>query len=141
MVVAASDLDSLIDIFNNKLLAAKNRPLSPSEIVILRGIWKYQTYNKIAMDAGYSPGYFTNVVAPELFKRLSQIIEQRITKKNCRVLLESYVQGQTTKDKQLVPQQSTNDPANTTNDISNGISNLPLRYPSGSIPLDSAYYI
>ena len=140
MAVVASNLDSLIDIFNSKLLAAQNRPLNPSEIVILRGIWKYQTYNKIAMDAGYSPGYFTNVVAPELFRRLSQIIEQRITKKNCRVLLESYVQGATTTDQKLFQEQSTNYPANT-NDISNGIINLPLQYPSGSIPLDSAYYI
>ena len=140
MAVVASNLDSLIDIFNNKLLATQNRPLNPSEIVILRGIWKYQTYNKIAMEAGYSPGYFTNVVAPELFKRLSQIIEQRITKKNCRVLLESYVQGKTTTDKKLVREESTNYSANT-NDIRSGISNSPLQYPSGSIPLDSAYYI
>ena len=140
MSVVASNLDSLIDIFNNKLLAAQNRPLSPSEIVILRGIWKYQTYNRIAMDAGYSPGYFTNVVAPELFKRLSQIIEQRITKKNCRVLLESYVQGKTNTDKKLFLEQSINYPANT-NDMRNGISNLPLQYPSGSIPIDSPYYI
>ncbi len=140
MAVVASNLDFLIDIFNNKLLATQNRPLNPSEIVILRGIWKYQTYNKIAMEAGYSPGYFTNVVAPELFKRLSQIIEQRITKKNCRVLLESYVQGKTTTDKKLVREESTNYSANT-NDIRSGISNSPLQYPSGSIPLDSAYYI
>ena len=140
MAIAASNLDSLIDIFNNKLLAAQQRPLNPSEIVILRGIWKYQTYNKIAMDAGYSPGYFTNVVAPELFKRLSQIIGQRITKKNCRILLESYVQEQITTDRKPIGEQSTSYLVET-NNISNEINNLLPSYPSGSIPIDVPYYI
>ncbi len=140
MAVAASNLDYLIDIFNNKLLATQKRPLNPSEIVILRGIWKYQTYTKIAMEAGYSPGYFTNVVAPELFKRLSQIIGRRITKKNCRVLLESHVQEQTTGDTKLVREQSTSYLVQT-KDISNETDNSLPPYPSGSIPIDSPYYI
>ena len=140
MAVAASNLDYLIDIFNNKLLATQKRPLNPSEITILRGIWKYQTYTKIAMEAGYSPGYFTNVVAPELFKRLSQIIGRRITKKNCRVLLESHAQEQTTGDTKLVREQSTSYLVQT-NNISNETDNSLPPYPSGSIPIDSPYYI
>ena len=140
MAVAASNLDSLIDIFNSKLLAAQKRPLNPSEIVILRGIWKYQTYNKIAIEAGYSPGYFTNVVAPELFKRLSLVIGQRISKKNCRILLESYVQKQATTNKKLVREQSNNYIVKT-NEINNALDNLLPHYPGGSIPLDSIYYV
>lgn len=140
MAVAASDLDSLIDILNSKLLVAQKRPLNPSEVVILRGIWKYQTYHKIAIEADYSPGYFTNVVAPELFKRLSQITGQRITKKNCRILLEAYVQEQKTTEKKLFREQPTNYRVDI-NALSNQISNLLPQYPSGSIPLDSAYYI
>lgn len=140
MTVAASNLDYLIDIFNKKLLADQKRPLNPSEITILRGIWKYQTYNKMAMEAGYSPGYFTNVVAPELFKKLSQIIGRRITKKNCRVLLESHVQEQTTTDKKLVREQSTSYLVQT-NDISKETDNSLPPYPSGSIPIDSPYYM
>lgn len=145
MIVAASDLNSLIDVLHHKLLAAHQRPLNPSEIVILRGIWKYQTYNKIAMEAGYSPAYFTNVVAPELFKRLSQIIGKRITKKNCRILLESHVKEQITTDKKLPRQQSANYLLET-NDLSKEMirqetnNSLPS-YPSGSIPIDSPYYI
>lgn len=145
MAIAASNLDSLIDIFDNRLVAAQQRPLNPSEIVILRGIWKYQTYNKIALEAGYSPGYFTNVVAPELFKRLSQIIGRRITKKNCRVLLESHAQEQTTSEQKLLREQSTSyliDTEDINQDIARPEINPQLpKYPSGSIPLDSPYYI
>ena len=57
-------LDPLLEIVNRKLLESQNRPLNATEILVLRGIWQYQTYNQIAQEAGYSPGYFTNVVAP-----------------------------------------------------------------------------
>ncbi|MGK7872413.1 MAG: hypothetical protein AB4426_03600 [Xenococcaceae cyanobacterium] len=62
------NLDSLLEIVNRNLLESQNRPLNSTEILILRGIWQYRTYNQIALDEGYSPGYFTNVVAPELYK-------------------------------------------------------------------------
>ncbi|MEH2431966.1 MAG: serine/threonine protein kinase, partial [Nostoc sp.] len=80
-------LDSLFEIVDRLLIESHNRPLNSTENLVLRGIWQYKTYNQIAIEAGYSPGYFTNVVAPELFGRLSEVIGQRVTKKNCQVLL------------------------------------------------------
>lgn len=116
-------LDSLLEILNHKLLASQNRPLSSTEILILRGIWQYQTYNQIAQAGGYSPGYFTNVVAPELCQRLTKLIGKRVTKKNCRLLLESYAAEAT--------------PGKTPLHHPAGFS----CYPSGSVPLDSPFYI
>ena len=129
-------LDSLLEIVNRKLLESRNRPLNSSEIMILRGIWKYQTYNQIALREGYSPGYFTNVVAPELYKQLSELIGKHVTKKNCREYLESYAQDQTIKEKIFNIEKLTPYPINTTED-----SNPLPSYPSGSIALDSPYYI
>ncbi len=125
-------LDSLLEILNYQLLETQNRPLNSTEILILRGIWQYQTYSKIAQEGGYSPGYFTNVVAPELCRRLSEIIGQRVTKKNCRALLESYGAAQTPLKATLSRQNAAFSPVN--QDIS-------PRYPSGSVPLDSPLYI
>ncbi len=133
MAVAAANLDSLINVLNDKLLDTQKRPLNSTEVVILHGIWKYQTYNKMALEADYSPSYFTNVVAPELFKRLSPIIGKRISKKNCRLSLESYLQEQVTTGNR----EQLTDYLEHTSDI----SNLMPPYPSGSIPLDSAYYL
>ena len=133
MAVAASNLDSLINVLNSQLLAAQERPLNSTEIVILHGIWKYKTYNKMALEADYSPAYFTNVVAPELFKKLSPIIGQRVSKKNCRLSLESYVKEQITTDNREQPTSYLDD--------SNDISNLAPQYPSGSVPIDSLYYV
>ncbi|NEP11021.1 MAG: serine/threonine protein kinase [Symploca sp. SIO2C1] len=128
------NLDYLLETVDSQLIESKNRPLNSAEIIILRGIWQYKTYNQIAIEAGYSPGYFTNVVAPELFGRLSEIIGEHMTKKNCRVLLESYVTTQTTQQTKPVKQEHWENPAQVNHDTS------PC-YPSGSVPLDSPFYL
>ena len=130
------NLDSLIKTLNRKLLDSKKRPLNPAEVIILRGIWQYQTYNQIAIEEGYSPGYFTNVVAPELYKRLSHLIGRRVTKKNCRVLLESYGADEITSERKSIGKKVVETPRG----INSQSHDLP-RYPSGSISLDSPYYI
>ncbi len=136
MLAVPVNLDSLINILDNQLIAARNRPLNSPEIMILRGIWEYRTYNQIALEGDYSPGYFTNVVAPELYKRLSHLVGKRVTKKNCRTLLESYVAAEITPEKTFKSEKSANLLSHT-----NTKSNTLPRYPSGSISLDSSYYI
>ncbi len=128
------NLDLLVEILNRQLLETQNRPLNSTEILILRGIWQYQTYSKIAQEGGYSPGYFTNVVAPELCQRLSKLIGQRVTKKNCRALLESYGTAQTA----LLETPSRQNPMGFYPDVNQDMS---PRFPSGSVPLDSPFYI
>ncbi len=128
------NLDDLLEIINRQLIDSQNRPLNSRENIILRGIWQYQTYNQIAREKGYSPGYFTNVVAPELCRRLSKLIGQRVTKKNCRVLLESYISTQVKPETRPLGQHPAESPPNVNQDT------LP-RYPSGSVPLDSSFYL
>lgn len=128
------NLDSLLEIVNRQLLESKNPPLNSAENMILRGIWEYKTYNQIAAEAGYSPGYFTNVVAPELCRRLSGIVGQRITKKNCRVLLESYAIAQVTLKKTWLREPSGEYSVTPSQDKS-------PRFPNGAVALDSPFYI
>ncbi|MBD2494299.1 AAA-like domain-containing protein [Nostoc sp. FACHB-280] len=128
------NLDSLIEIINRKLIESQNRPLSSTEVLILRGIWEYQTYNKIAEYGGYSAGYLTNVVAPELCQRLSNLVGQRVTKKNCRMLLEAYVASQTASDLKTQKSQFKALSGEIAQDFSH-------RYPNGAVPLDSAIYV
>ncbi len=128
------NLDCLFKIVDQVLIEKHNRPLNFTENLILRGIWQHRTYNQIAIEAGYSPGYFTNVVAPELFGRLSEVIGQRVTKKNCRVLLESYTITKAVPKTKLLKQDLTQFPSTVNQDTS------PC-YPSGSVPLDSPFYL
>ncbi|MFB2836535.1 AAA-like domain-containing protein [Floridanema evergladense] len=130
------NLDSFLEIVNRKLIESQNPPLNTAEALILRGIWEYKTYNQVAEEAGYSPGYFTNVVAPELFRRFSEITGERVTKKNCRILLESYINPKTTLEKTLPRQHS----ANFSFSI-NPLSDMSPSFPSGAVSLDSPFYI
>ena len=129
-------LDSLIEIINRHLVESQNRPLNSPEIMILQGVWEYRTYTQIALEGDYSPRYFTNVVAPELYKRLSCLMGQRVTKKNCRALLESYVTAQTISEATCICKKSADYTANI-----QGVRNPFPDYLSGSVPIDSPYYI
>ncbi|WP_424102237.1 AAA-like domain-containing protein [Moorena producens] len=132
-------IDRILEIVDRQLKQKQHRPLNSIEVIMLRGVWQYRTYNQIALEAGYSPGYLTSVVAPELYQRLSEMIGQRVSKKNCRVLLESYATAQPDQEtklltQDLVKQYLAENPANETHEI------LPS-YPSGSVPLDSPFYL
>ncbi|NER79971.1 MAG: serine/threonine protein kinase [Leptolyngbya sp. SIO1D8] len=130
------DLDSLIEIVNLHFIDNQHRPLNSPEIMILRGIWQYKTYTQMALEGDYSPRYFTNVVAPELYKRLSQLIGKHVTKKNCRALLESYAIAQ------ITPQRNVTDETSADYlDATNSQGNTLPRYPSGSVPINSPYYV
>ena len=126
------NLNCLLEIIDRQLIKSQNRPLSSTETIILRGIWQYQTYSQIAIEAGYSPGYFTTVVAPELYQRLAKIVGRRVTKKNCRRLLESHIGDETTSKTSL--QNQTRSSLNLDQDT------LPP-YPNGSVPLNSPFYL
>jgi hypothetical protein len=128
------NLDALVEIVNRKLLESQNRPLNSTEVLILRGIWQYQTYHEIAEEGGYSAGYLTNVVAPELCQRLSALIGQRVTKKNCRMLLESYAAAPTAPVMTSQRQHLIGFSPDRNQELS-------PRYPSGSVPLDSLIYL
>jgi hypothetical protein len=122
-------LDSLLEMVNQQLIESQTRPLNSTEVLLLRGIWQYQTYHQIAEEAGYSPGYITNVVAPEMCQRLSHLVGERVTKKNCRMLLESYTSVRAAPRVALLRKPSKMDQ-----------DRRPC-YPNGSVPLDSPFYI
>ncbi|NEO05108.1 MULTISPECIES: AAA-like domain-containing protein [unclassified Moorena] len=133
------NIDCILEIVDRQLKESQHRPLTSTEVMMLGGIWQYRTYNQIALEAGYSAGYLTNVVAPDLYQRLSQVIGQRVNKKNCRVLLESYATTQASPETNplnpdLVKPELTGNAANETHEI------LPC-YPSGSIPINSPFYL
>lgn len=115
-------LDSIIEKLNHHLIQKQYDGLNSTEIVVLQGIWKDQTYGEIARESGYSPSYFSNVVAPKLWRRIGDLMGKRVTKKNCRSLLELHYGQVNLAAAPPTPPQ------------------LPA-YPSGAIPLESSFYI
>ncbi|MEP0857930.1 AAA-like domain-containing protein [Trichocoleus sp. DQ-U1] len=129
------NVDSLFESLNRELTASQIRPLNPAETLLLRGIWQYQTYSQIAEEVGYSPGYLTNVVAPELLHRLSDLIGQRLTKKNCRILLEAYTTSQSHSQPEGQPQPLISSLTPNPNQA------FTPAFPSGPIASNSPFYI
>jgi AAA-like domain len=127
------DFDSLLEIVNSKLQGIQKPPLNGVERLILRGIWHDWTYIQMAQDGGYSPGYISNVVAPELCQRLSALLDKRVTKKNCRSLLLEYAAYSNAEKTQILQL-----PASFSGNVSQDM--LPC-FPSGAVPLGSPFYI
>lgn len=84
------NFDPLFETLNVLLLKTDDKPLATVEALILEGVWQNKIYSEIASENNYSSNYISNVAAPKLFKKLSKLIEDRITKKNCRSLMTKY---------------------------------------------------
>ncbi|MEO1791367.1 MAG: DUF1822 family protein [Cyanobacteria bacterium J06629_19] len=77
----------------NALLAEqRGAGLREPEVVILKGTWQGCTYEKMADDSEYSLNYLMRDIAPKLWKQLSSIFECPTGKTNFRVVLETFVQ-------------------------------------------------
>ncbi|HEY9675304.1 MAG TPA: AAA-like domain-containing protein [Waterburya sp.] len=77
--------------FANQLIYIKTgEHLSDLQRVILRESWQEtkKTYDQMAQEYGYSPNYIKQVVAPRLWRLLSQGLEEKVTKTNIRSVLE-----------------------------------------------------
>jgi hypothetical protein len=82
--------EELQEILNRQLLKLENRCLNDTEQLLLRGLWQKKSYQEIAQENGYSSSYLANVVAPELYYRVSQLIGEPINKKNCLSRIQSH---------------------------------------------------
>ena len=52
---------------------------------------KPKTYEQIALELSYSPGYLKKKVIPSLWKMLSEVFGEKVTKANCRSVLEKNI--------------------------------------------------
>ena len=85
-----------------------------------------KTYDQIALENGYSPSYLKNGAAPKLWNLLSDLLGEKVTKINCRFILEKkLINSVTFKEKNF-------------NKISDKVS---LESPEGQVPLASEFYI
>ncbi len=83
-----------------------------------------KTYDQIALENGYSSSYVKNGAAPKLWQLLSETLGEKVSKKNCRFLLDKKLKNV----KKFTP----------SNLISSGLT---LEFPEGQVPLNSTFYI
>jgi hypothetical protein len=101
--------------------------LSDLEIKVLQGAWQGETYDEMARIYGYSAEYLNKDIGNKLWKKLSNALQEHITKKNFKEALK-----RTWKDRQIWA-------VNLSMPIS--ISGDPVPFPEGLVALNSPLYL
>ncbi|MEA5536855.1 AAA-like domain-containing protein [Crocosphaera sp. XPORK-15E] len=96
--------------------------LSDVEMIVLQGSWEGKTYEEMAQLAGYTVDYLNKDVGNKLWKKLSDILGEKVSKKN---LLEPLKRASTAQQR---PQTA-----------SGSMKEIP--FPEGSVSLDSSFYV
>ena len=96
--------------------------LSDIEMIVLQGSWMGQTYEEMAQHAGYTVDYLNKDVGNKLWRKLSEILGEKVSKKNLREPLKRALKAQ---KRPLV--------------TSGPVKAIP--FPEGSVPLDSTFYV
>ncbi|AFY77697.1 NB-ARC domain-containing protein [Pleurocapsa sp. PCC 7327] len=64
------------------------RHLSAPEVIILEGTWQGMTYDQMAENSQYSLNYLMRDIGPRLWRMLSGVLGEEVSKTNFRVILE-----------------------------------------------------
>lgn len=121
------EFEKALQVAQKVVFAKIRRYLSDVEVMILRGSWQGDTYEKIAETSSYSPCYLGKDVGKKLWKLLSEVLGEVVSKKNFRQALLRHVGKEQLLDEAIASAQST--PA------------VDLESPEGSSALDSPFYV
>jgi WD40 repeat protein len=84
------DFDELIILVDAAVHENTKRHLKDTEVLVLRGSWGGQGYEAIAEAHHYTTQYLRQDVGPKLWKLLSQVIGEPVSKTSFRTALERY---------------------------------------------------
>jgi len=119
-----NSLEELVIFAEQLIIARTDNSLSPIQKIVLRESISEtkKNYNQIAHENNYAETYIKHLVAPKLWRLLSQALGKRVNRNNCRIKLESYLENKTALGLPQVPQ-------------------ITIESPEGQVPLASPFYI
>ncbi len=133
-----TDIES-ISLFTEELVRVKTgKSLSDIEREVLRESLSGKTYSQIASQLDYSRDYISQNVAPKLWKLLSIILKEKISKNNCRSVLERKIITYQGSRKETIKTALIN--LNTIKD-SEKLDINDCKLLDGRVPMGSPYYI
>ena len=111
------------------IITCSGKPLCFIQKVILQEtlLQPKTTYAQISQKFHYSEGYIKKVAAPQLWRLLSQAVEEKVTKYNCRTLLEQKLKNSSSIHNNCHSSRTS--------------GQLTLEFPEGQVPLNSHFYI
>ena len=129
-------LEEVLEAVEQVLLS---RQLSPVERLVLRQSWLGQSYSEIAQNSPYGSAHIKEI-GSHLWHELSEVLGERVTKKNLQLVWQHYQQNKTIKPFTLLSEQGEFAQGTNENFLAL-VKNKQLKFPSGPVPLDSSLYI
>jgi len=89
------DLDAALEFTDALVFAHTGKHLSDLQTAVFRGSWplKNQSYDQIAETYGYSPNYIKQDTGPKLWKLLSEVLGEKVSKTNFKEAIERQRQA------------------------------------------------
>ncbi|KST61827.1 AAA-like domain-containing protein [Mastigocoleus testarum] len=112
------------------LYRSTGKYLSDIEIKLLQGSWEDKTYDDMAIIYGYSAEYLNKDVGNKLWHKLSEALEEKVTKRNFKAALRREWEKQ--RDSSAMEE-------NLELQVSPSVAQLP--FPESSVPPDSHFYV
>uniref|UniRef100_B8HZ95 WD-40 repeat protein n=1 Tax=Cyanothece sp. (strain PCC 7425 / ATCC 29141) TaxID=395961 RepID=B8HZ95_CYAP4 len=81
------EIEQALNLASDLLVQHGLRPLTDVETLILRGAWEQNTYEEIAESTGYSDSYLRKDVGPKLWRDLSLVLGEPVSKTNFKAAL------------------------------------------------------
>ncbi len=156
-------IEEVLEFAEKLVYSQTGEHLNDIQRIILLESWQAakKTYDQIAEEYGYSANYIKQGVAPKLWRLLSEVIGEKVSKANLHSVLErqiSHDQNSLMKEltidriaekvrQKLEPDQSASilptDPKQTgpTSQTPSAEDLLELELPDGSVPLNSTFYV
>lgn len=82
------NFEDALSLVDNTVFDKASRRLNKVEIAVLQGSWQGKTYDEIADETHYSVSYLKRHVGPDLWKTLSEVLEESVNKINFQTVLE-----------------------------------------------------
>lgn len=137
------NLETLLAFTEQSVYNVTGHYLSDLQRVILREFAQdpKKTYEQVGLEYKYSGNYIQRIAAPRLWQLLSKVTGQKVTKSNLRSVLERQLAAKTDNLSASIysPLLDFNSSNNTIN--SSAIKSPLIDYPTGSVPLDSPFYV
>lgn len=86
------DFEEVFQVVDAAVVAKKQRHLKDVEVAILRESWQGKKYHEIAEAYGYTAEYLKQDVGPKLWKLLSEVLGEKVSKTNFHAALERNCQ-------------------------------------------------
>lgn len=120
------NLEEGLEILDAVVFNKINRHLKDVEIIIIKGSWQGLNYDEIASNEGYAANYLQQDVGFKLWKLLSEVLGEKVSKSNFHAAIKRL---------KILPTQLHQDSSST---IKNEF--IP-EHPDGRVPLTSGFYI